>query len=147
METVQQPQTPGSSRQKIEHSEEQWRSRLTPLQFRVLRQKATELPFSGVLTWNHEAGSYCCAGCGEVLFLSNGKFDSGCGWPSFFRPANPASISEQDDTSLGMFRIEVTCSKCGGHLGHLFPDGPMPTGMRYCINSAAMTFEPLRQVG
>ena len=142
MQTLQPVES--QAQEKVVRSEAEWRSLLTPQQYRILRQKATELPFSGVLTYNHASGSYRCAGCGEVLFQSSAKFDSGCGWPSFVRPAEPQAIAEQDDTSLGMFRIEVTCSHCGGHLGHLFPDGPMPTGMRYCINSAAMTFEPAK---
>jgi peptide-methionine (R)-S-oxide reductase len=142
MEILQQ--TASQPSEKIERSEAQWRTALSRDQYRILREKATELPFSGVHTYRHETGSYHCAGCGEVLFQSGAKFDSGCGWPSFASPANPKAVAEQDDDSLGMFRIEVTCARCGGHLGHLFPDGPMPTGMRYCINSAAMTFEPAK---
>jgi len=99
-----------------------------------------ERPFSGPLTQNHETGNYHCAGCGALLFFSGAKFDSGCGWPSFTIPADSKAISEHEDLSFGMRRIEVTCSRCGGHLGHVFPDGPRPTGLRYCINSASLTF-------
>jgi peptide-methionine (R)-S-oxide reductase len=128
------------SPQKISRTEAEWRAQLTPEQYRVLREKGTERPFTGPLTQNHETGNYHCAGCGALLFLSNSKFYSGCGWPSFTLPAGPSSVHEHEDLSLGMSRVEVTCARCGGHLGHVFPDGPRPTGLRYCINSASLTF-------
>jgi peptide-methionine (R)-S-oxide reductase len=129
------------SPQKIERTEAEWRAKLTPEQYSILREKATERPFTGVLTENHETGNYHCAGCGALWFLSGAKFDSGCGWPSFLLPAESKAVAEHEDVSLGMRRVEVTCARCGGHLGHVFPDGPRPTGLRYCINSASLTFE------
>lgn len=134
--TPQQSETTG----KVMLSEAEWRERLTQEQYQVLREKGTERPFSGPLTFNHESGSYHCAGCGTLLFMSGSKFDSGCGWPSFMIPADSKAIEEHEDMSFGMRRIEVTCAHCGGHLGHVFPDGPRPTGLRYCINSASLTF-------
>ncbi|MFZ1084520.1 MAG: peptide-methionine (R)-S-oxide reductase MsrB [Terracidiphilus sp.] len=127
--------------EKIERTDAEWRALLTPEQYRILRQKATERPFTGALTENHKTGNYHCAGCGALLFLSGAKFDSGCGWPSFMLPADAKAIAETEDLSLGMRRVEVTCARCGGHLGHVFQDGPRPTGQRYCINSASLTFE------
>ena len=122
-------------------TEAEWQQQLTPEQYRVLRQKGTERAFTGAY-WNTKAaGTYRCAGCGEVLFVSDTKFDSGCGWPSFYQPAATNVITEARDTTLGMVRTEVMCSKCGGHLGHVFDDGPNPTGLRYCINSASLQFE------
>jgi len=129
------------SPEKFERTEPEWRAQLTPEQYRILREKATERPFTGILTENHETGDYHCAGCGALLFLSGAKFDSGCGWPSFMLPAGSAAVQEHQDSTLGMRRIEVTCARCGGHLGHVFPDGPRPTGLRYCINSASLTFK------
>ena len=130
-----------SSTERIERSEAEWRSLLTAEQYRILREKGTERAFTGALTQNHESGHYHCAGCGALLFTSGAKFDSGCGWPSFTLPAYSKTISEHEDLSHAMRRVEVTCARCGGHLGHVFPDGPRPTGLRYCINSASLTFE------
>jgi peptide-methionine (R)-S-oxide reductase len=127
--------------ERIARTEAEWCARLTPEQYRVLREKGTERPFTGVLTENHETGNYHCAGCGALLFISGAKFNSGCGWPSFMLPAESKAVNEHEDGSLGMRRVEVTCARCGGHLGHVFPDGPRPTGLRYCINSASLTFE------
>jgi len=129
-----------SNDEKVMRTEGEWREVLTPMQYYVLREKGTERPFTGVLSENRETGNYHCAGCGSLLFLSGAKFDSGCGWPSFTLPADSKSVEEHEDRSFGMRRIDVTCARCGGHLGHVFPDGPRPTGLRYCINSASLTF-------
>jgi peptide-methionine (R)-S-oxide reductase len=126
---------------KIEKTDREWRDSLSPEQYAVLRQKATEAPFTGAYFNTHEPGIYHCAGCGQILFTSDAKFDSGCGWPSFSAPANQAVVDQEPDYSHGMTRTEVLCSRCGGHLGHLFDDGPNPTGLRYCINSAAIRLE------
>jgi len=126
---------------KISKSEEEWRKELAPEQFRVLRQQGTEAPFTGKFWDHHAPGSYVCAACGQALFHSGDKFDSGCGWPSYVRPASGEAVEERPDPSHGMERTEVRCSRCGGHLGHVFEDGPAPTGLRYCINSAALEFE------
>ena len=126
---------------KVQKTEAEWRTELSSEQYRVLREKGTEPPFSGEYDDTFEPGAYRCAGCGAELFRSETKYDSGCGWPAFFAPAAEAAIDEETDITYGMVRTEVMCSNCGGHLGHVFPDGPAPTGLRYCINSAALRLE------
>ncbi len=119
-----------------------WKKKLTPEQYHVLHEKGTEAPFTGKFLHNKASGAYVCAACGQELFNSDTKFDSGTGWPSFYDVKNSKSVHLADDNALGMDRVEVSCAKCGGHLGHVFNDGPNPTGKRYCINSCALEFKP-----
>lgn len=126
---------------KVDRTDEQWREILTPEQYRVLRGKGTEPPYSGRFDVHFRDGVYVCAGCGNPLFESDAKFDAGCGWPSYWRPIDPDAVKTAEDRSHGMVRTEVLCAGCGSHLGHVFPDGPRPTGLRYCINSVSLDFD------
>ncbi len=130
--------------QKTERSNAEWRKELDPAKYAVLREAATEPPFSGALYHNEQAGTYACGACGSELFESAAKFESGSGWPSFFKPAESGNVKLVTDSSHGMGRTEVRCAACDSHLGHVFDDGPAPTGERYCINSLALEFEPTK---
>lgn len=138
----QQPKATNDMEFPVQKSEEEWRSMLTEEQFRVLRNKGTERPYSGDLYYLNDEGVYSCAACKAPLFTSETKFDAHCGWPSFYAPVSKNAVVEQLDKSHGMIRTEILCGNCGGHLGHVFNDGPNPTGLRYCINSVSMDFVP-----
>lgn len=129
---------------KVVLSESEWRKKLTPMQYQVIREKGTEKPYSGEYLHTKDTGVYCCAACKVPLFASDTKFDV-CGWPSFFKPITEGAIGYHQDRSHGMVRTEVVCNRCGGHLGHVFDDGPPPSGQRYCINSVSLIFEPLKK--
>jgi peptide-methionine (R)-S-oxide reductase len=130
-----------SKKREIEKTEAEWKKTLTPDQYRIMREKGTERAFTGAYVDNHDKGTYRCAACHEPLFDSATKYDSGSGWPSFFQPLAAGAVDTEEDRTHGMARTEVMCRKCGAHLGHVFPDGPRPTGLRYCINSASLDFE------
>ena len=131
---------------EVSLSDNEWRKRLSPEQFRILRSSGTERPFCGTLLDNKQQGVYSCAGCGLPLFSSDAKFNSGTGWPSFFQPIAKGNVAEREDETHGMVRVEINCARCDGHLGHVFPDGPPPTRLRFCLNSESLTFTPSAEV-
>jgi peptide-methionine (R)-S-oxide reductase len=139
-QTQQEEKKTNDMNQNVNKTEDQWKKELTPEQYRVLREKGTEAPYSGEYVNTKAKGKYVCAACGNELFRSDTKFDAGCGWPSFFAAAAKDNIITKTDRSLGMERTEIMCAKCGGHLGHVFDDGPKPTGLRYCVNSVSIKF-------
>ena len=139
MSTTNDPTISGT---KVDLTDEEWQARLSPERYAVLRQKGTEPAWSGELLHVEDSGMFTCAGCGAELFPTEAKFESGSGWPSFTRALADGTIVEHKDRSFGMSRTEITCARCGGHLGHVFPDGPTPTGLRYCVNSLSLEFEP-----